>query len=205
MASFVSIAAKLGVIAILVPGCVSTAPKPSGFLSDYSKLSAHAEKEGTLTYENPNAPLERYSKCIVDPIDICFGPSSRAVAVPGYAIGLAEKYLREEGVKRAGEHFQLTTKPGEGVLRLRAAVTILDAPTEVAQLSRGPGTIVTWPGSALLEMETVDSLSGQQICAYVNKSFLVGSERPNSEEIRKEIEARVARLDSVMRFLLTGD
>jgi hypothetical protein len=205
MPSLVSVLAGFCVIVILLSGCASTTPSPSGFLSDYSNLSSHPQKEGTLIYENPNAPLKGYTKCVVDPVDVCFGPSSSGIAVPGYAISTAEKSLEEEAVKHAGKYFELTKEPGAGVLRIRVAMTVLMPPTEVEALSSRLGTIVYWPGSALLEMETVDSVSGQQICAYVDKSFLTGSTTPSHEEIRKDIEARVAKLDSAMRFLLTGE
>ena len=178
---------------------------PSGFLSDYSTLAPVAQSEGTLIYRDPAAALERYDKCVVDSIGVYFGPSKKSVIVPAFVVALVGKYLAEEAVEQTGKFYQLTKEPGENVLHFRVAITILSIPQEAGPFSRRGVHETYWPGSLQLEMELLDSQSGQQYFAFVNKSYFAGTDHPSPEEIQREIESRSAMVSRAMKDLLTKD
>lgn len=192
-------------IAPLFSGCTSKVPEPSGFLTDYSQLLPHPTRSGALIYENPDTPQEGYDKCIIDPTSICVGPTRSGVALRGDVVSFLESSLREQLTKAAAEYYELTTEPGPGVLRVRVALTAIVPSKKAEQVYRGAGPMVYWPGSAVIEGESIDSLTGRQISAYVNKSFLqdvIDLDNPDFDAMRKEVQARVAELGDALRHLL---
>ena len=150
----------------------------SGFLKDYSALKPHPDIESALTYASADAQknLRSYFAIVVDPIevyvatDVDEGKISEAgrKALTNYF-----EYALKEAVLDA---FPVVEEPGPLTLRLRAALVGVDIggtvpagdlPADVGPLDRALNI-----GKLRVEMELVDSETGERIAALVDKSNL---------------------------------
>jgi hypothetical protein len=154
----------LAVIAITLTaaGCGGKHRKPTGFLSDYSKLNE--ESGSTLRYLD-EAALAKYTGFIVDPIQNRIDNPDGVLTDEDIADLTSYMYDKiVEAIKASGD--QIAYRPAEGVARLRIAFTDID--------KSHPISIVPWSsiaglgiGGASAEAELVDSITGQQIAAVV--------------------------------------
>ena len=198
-------------------GC-SQAPKPapvepavkriaagqefSGFLKDYSALKPNPNLEGdALTYASTDAQknLRSYFAIIVDPIEVYVATD----AVEGKVSEVGRKTLTnyfEHALKNAvSDAFPVVEAPGPLTLRLRAALVGVDVGGEVAAGDL-PADIKPFEralniGKLGVEMELVDSETGERIAAMVDRTNLgagaeVGTE--NFSRLEKFAAAREA-------------
>ena len=156
-------------IALLQLGCEKSVVK-TGFLSDYDKLET--KSASSLQYVN-NRVLDRYSRFIVDPVNVRFQADSQAVKsqeegkLSQSQIDDMTEYMHDSivaAVMRSGN--VVVNKSGPGIARIRSAFTDIDKSYLVSYfpLTKMTGTGV---GGASLEAEIVDSLTGEQIGAIV--------------------------------------
>jgi len=165
-------------IALLQLGCEKSVVK-SGFLSDYDKLET--KSASSLQYVNDRV-LDRYSRFIVDPVNVRFLEGSQASRsqeegrLSQSQIDDMTEYMHDsivQAVMRSGN--VVVNKSGPGIARIRSAFTDIDKSYLVSYfpLTKMAGTGV---GGASLEAEIVDSLSGEQIGAIVESQH--GSTSP---------------------------
>jgi Protein of unknown function (DUF3313) len=180
----------------LVMGC-SQAPKPaaetrtavkkmaagqefSGFLKDYSALKPNPKIEGDArTYASPDAQknLRSYFAIVVDPIEVYIATDADESKVNEDSRKALTNYFHYALVRAVSDAFPVVDAPGPLVLRLRTALIGVDVGGEVAA-----GDIPAETGKPLqralnigkvgVEMELVDSQTGDRIAAMVDKSNL---------------------------------
>jgi hypothetical protein len=149
-------------ITLTTAGCGGKHRKPTGFLSDYSKLKE--ESGHTMRYLD-EAALAKYSRFIVDPIQTRIDDPDGALTPDNVADLTSYMYDKMvKAVQKSGD--QIAYRPAEGVARLRVAFTDIG--------KSHPISIVPWSsiaglgvGGASVEAELVDSITGQQIAAVV--------------------------------------
>ncbi len=155
---------------------------PSGFLGDYSKLKKIRRGGSALLYVNETAIAGRYSKVILDPIQM-YGPTNGALArlsktdqqtLVNYLDAALRVYMTNI--------YAVVDQPGPDVMRMRMAITEakganvpLDvvssvvpfglAVSVVKELATGAHTAV---GQAGLECEGLDSVTGERMFAFVD-------------------------------------
>jgi hypothetical protein len=146
---------------LLFTGCASTAPQ-TGFISDYSRL--REAESGAMRFISPE--FREYKRFTVDPVEIRFqrdpavlDPKEKS-EVAGYMRGALTRMLKELG-------FELTSEPGAGIARVRVAIT--DVQLSKWYLSLHPASKLTGAGtgSASMEGEVIDSVTGKQLAAVV--------------------------------------
>ena len=156
--------------------------KPSGFLSDYSKLEKLGSDNPALLYVNTDTISGKYSRIMIDPIQM-YGPTNGALArlskqdqqrLVDYLDASLRVYLTN--------NYALVNQPGPGVMRLRMAITearganvpfdVLSTVvpiglviSETKRIATGAHTAV---GKAGLECEALDSVTGQRLFAFVD-------------------------------------
>lgn len=155
-----------------------------GFLSDYSKISTTKDETGSYEYIDPNVDFSKYDKLLVDRIKIFFKDDSEYKGIDPDELKVLTDYFYEAINKAVGDAYPLVKEPGPGVFRMRIAVTdlvpnkpeasvatlvipfawVADGATGVAKGETG-STMFT--GEATIEMEGLDSVSGQQIAAHI--------------------------------------
>jgi hypothetical protein len=175
----------------------------SGFLQDYSKLKPNAKLGGeALTYVNPDKmkSLHRYVAMIVDPVEVYVATDADASLIPERGREAVAKYFEHALVDAVSDAFPVVESPGPLVLRLRAAVVGIDLGGAVAPIDSPAMTAKPLERAIVLEkvgveIELVDSETGERIAAAVDKSTLgmgaeVGSE--NFSRIERFNEAKRA-------------
>ena len=154
--------------------------KESGFLRDYSKLEHNKDFPAQEVYINPDAVWPRYDSVQIDSVTLWVNQQTGKLSAN-------DKQMLTDTLYRAlhqqlGQQFVIAEHPGERVLRLRAALTqakgaivpLRTVTTFVPQLrliSTAVGLsadTATTVGSATVEVEAVDSMSGVRLAAVVD-------------------------------------
>jgi hypothetical protein len=152
----------------------------SGFLQDYSTLKPNEKLGGdALTYVNADKmkSLHRYVAIIVDPVQVYVSSAADPSLIPDSGRGAIAKYFEHALVEAVSDAFPVVEFPGPLVLRLRAALVGIDLGGKVAPLDM-PGMVAKPLERAIVlekvsvEMELVDSETGERIAAAVDKAAL---------------------------------
>lgn len=152
----------------------------SGFLKDYSKLAANPNLEGAVkTYINPDPQknIHRYVAIIVDPVEVYLASDADDAKVPEKSRAAAANYFRAALTKAVSDAFPPVDEPGPLVLRLRAALIGVDVGGSVAAEDRPEDANDVVENAANIgkvgvEIELVDSVTGEQIAAAVDREPL---------------------------------
>ncbi len=157
-----------------------------GFLSDYSKISTTKNEAGSFEYHDPSADMGKYNKLLVDRIKLFFKEDSDYKGIDPDELKSLTDYFYQAIEKAVGDAYPMVKEPGPDVLRLRIAVTDLvpnkpeasvatlvvpflwlgDAGTGVA---KGETGTTMFTGEATVEMEAMDSVSSQQLAAFIER------------------------------------
>lgn len=152
----------------------------SGFLKDYSNLKPNPDLGGNaLTFVNTDQQknLHKYIAVIVDPVQVYLASDVDESKLPQKARGVGARYFHRELVDAVSSAFPVVDEPGPLVLRLRSAIIGVDVGREVpaADKSANPDDALDRTvniGKVGVEMELVDSETGQQIAAMVDRENL---------------------------------
>jgi len=150
----------------------------AGFLSDYSSLKPSSELQNALTYvkldEQKN--LHKYIGMIVDPVQVYVASNVDESKLPEKGRGVAARYFHRALEKAVSSAFPILDRPGPLVLRLRSAIIGVDVGGAIpaADKSEDPDALdrTINIGKVAVEMELVDSETGEQIAAMVDRENL---------------------------------
>jgi hypothetical protein len=175
----------------------------SGFLQDYSKLKPNEKLGGdALTYVNPDKmkSLHRYVAIIVDPVEVYLSTAADPSLIPESGRGAVAKYFEHALIDAVSDAFPVVESPGPLVLRLRSALVGIDLGGKVAPLDEPAMAAKPMERAIVLEkvsveIELVDSETGERIAAAVDKASLgagadVGAE--NFSRLNRFNEAKMA-------------
>jgi hypothetical protein len=157
------------------------APEEAGFLRNYGQLAEREGYEAQLVYVNPRADWSRYAAVEIDSVTLW--ASSATVKLSKEDQQMLTDLVYKAMHEQLGKQFRLVTDPGPDVLRLRAALTqakganvpLRTMSTLVPQalilgtavgLSADTASTV---GTATLEMELLDSITGERLAAAVDQ------------------------------------
>ena len=152
----------------------------SGFLKDYSQLTANPELDGDVkVFHNVSAEknLHRYIAVVVDPVEVYLASDADGAKIPAKNREAAANYFRAALVRAVSDAFAPVDEPGPLVLRLRAAIVGVDVGGSIAPADKASGE-EEGGGQAVniskvgVEMELVDSVTGERIAAVVDKEPL---------------------------------
>lgn len=174
------------------PSAAEPAPEPvvlrkmptgkefSGFLKDYSNLKPNASLgENALTFSNPDEHknLHKYIAMIVDPVQVYLASNADESKLPDKARGVGARYFHNALIEAVSTAFPVVDQPGPLVLRLRSAIIGVDvgAPVPDADKSANAADALDNAiniGKVGVEMELVDSETGEQVAAMVDRENL---------------------------------
>ncbi len=106
---------------------------------------------------------------MIDPVAVCYLPEARQRGIQPDELKKLTDYFREALVEAVADAYPVVADPGPEVLRLRVAITDV-APSDVA-LNLIATALVYVPvdmGSASMEAELLDSLTGARLAAVVD-------------------------------------
>ena len=151
----------------------------SGFLGDYSNLKPNPNIEGdalTFVRIDEEKNLHKYIGMIVDPVQVYVATDVDESTLPAKARGAAASYFHKALVAAVSPAFPIADQPGPLVLRLRSAIIGVDVGGEIpaTDKSADPDALdrTVNIGKVGVEMELVDSETGQQIAAMVDRENL---------------------------------
>jgi len=157
-----------------------------GFLSDYSKLAPVEGDESAYRYVDSTVDFSKYSKLLIDRIKVWYKEDSDYKGIDPDDLKALTDYFHQAIVKAVGDDYAVVSEPGPDILRVRIAVTdlvpnkpeasvvslvvpfawVADAGSGVAKGETGS---TAFTGEATIEMEALDSVSSQQLGAYIDK------------------------------------
>lgn len=121
----------------LMAGCAGTGTSSSstqaassnfsGFLSDYSKLKPVEGIDGTLRYIDTSANLRPYTKVMIDPVQVFLTPNPEYKGLEPDALKRMSDAFHSAFLGSLVSGYQVVNKPGPDVLRLRLAITGVQA------------------------------------------------------------------------------
>ena len=157
-----------------------------GFLSDYSKLAPMEDDKDAFKYVDTSVDFSKYNKLLLDRIKVWYKDDSDYKGIDPDELKALTDYFHQAVVKAVGDDYEIVSEPGPDVLRVRLAVTdivpnkpeasvvtlavpfawVADAGTGVAKGETGS---TAFTGEATIEMEAMDSVSSQQVAAYIDR------------------------------------
>jgi hypothetical protein len=167
----------------------------SGFLKDYTNLKPNPNLDGkALTYVNVDAQknLHRYIAAIIDPVQVYLATDADDAAIPQKSREAAARYFQAALVHAVAGAFPITDQAGPLVLRFRTALIGVDAGGPVAGGEK-PGERAANISKVGIEIELLDSETGEQIAAMVDREPLGAGAEVGSANISKDEKAFAAR------------
>lgn len=152
----------------------------SGFLKTYGNLKPIPGMDGdALGYASTDAQknLHKYIACVIDPVEIYLATNADDSKYSDSTRTAATEYFRAALVKAVSEAYPVVDQPGPLVLRVRAAIVGVDfggavAPADQAADKEKGLTNMVNIGKVRVELELVDSVTGEEIAALVDKENL---------------------------------
>ena len=164
---------------LLTSACANFKPTQSGFLTQYDQVCQNPKTPGDPCYVKPGMAAAAYTAFMLDPV--VFQPVGK---VPGILdqkkIDELRADYREKLTDAFSKRYQLTDRPGPGVLRVRAAITNVGRSIPLLNILIMAAVVVpVTSGGASTEAEVVDSVTGERLVALLasnngGRSFLGG-------------------------------
>ncbi|MBY0398172.1 MAG: DUF3313 domain-containing protein, partial [Thermoleophilia bacterium] len=130
----------------------------TGFLKDYSRLRAAGPHKYTMIERRPS--LAAYRTFLVQTPRVTATRTVGGKPIDAESAAELASSLKAAATAALGTTFTVTDRPGEGVAVIRCAVT------QVGECAHGPGSDGVI-GGASVEMEIVDSITGERLGAAV--------------------------------------
>jgi hypothetical protein len=155
-----------------------------GFLTDYSRLKPEGDDSDAYRYVDDAVDFVGYKKLLIDRIKVYYKEDSDYKGIDPDDLKALTDYFHKALVKAVGDAYPVVNEPGPDVLRLRIAVTDL-VPNEPAAsvvtlvvpfvwvadagsgVAKGDAGSTAFTGEASIEFEALDSVSSQQLGAYI--------------------------------------
>lgn len=175
--------------------------KYAGFLKDYSKLAPNPNLEGAVeTFVNRDAQknLHKYVAVIIEPVDVYLASDADDGKIPEKTRTAAANYFRAALTQALSDAFPVVDEPGPLVLRLRAAIIGIDVggavtTTDKPENSADVVDTTAHIGKVGIEMELLDSVTGEQIAAAVDREPLGEGAEIASGNISRHEKSAAAR------------
>jgi hypothetical protein len=153
------------------------------FLGDYSMLTPGGKDRALFRYVNPQADFSAYNAIVLDPVRLyASGQHEMEKLTPKdreRILNYADAIIREQ---LSGD-YTLVDEPGPAVMHLRVAITeaenskvILDTVSTIIPIGlavSGLASLATgefgFTGSAAIEIDILDSMSGERLAAAVDR------------------------------------
>jgi hypothetical protein len=179
-----------GLMVLSTVGCATGMPK-SGFLADYSGFEEAPEDALIWRYVDPDGrrhqmkgriwadrrnldALGNYERVMVDPVVVHFRKGAEGTWVSPERLDKVTKFIRDTLVSALEDRYPIVDEPGEGVLRVRLAVTDLRPAQKYRTPDADQHAVKAWansrPGGATTEGEAIDSVSGERVAALISVS-----------------------------------
>lgn len=153
--------ALAGLLACVLGGCHESPPiQQTGFLSDYSKLEEKSPNK--MSYASPE--LRNYKAFLIDPIVFRIPPQKLSEPERADVARHFHQVLTQLLEKRG---YRIVTEPEVDAARVRIAMTDINRSTWWLRLHPAMRASGVGSGGAALEIEVIDSVTGEQLAAGI--------------------------------------
>jgi hypothetical protein len=162
----------------------------AGFLKDYSKLTPNSDLDGAVkTFVSTDAEkrLHNYIAVIVDPVEVYLASDADQARIPEQSRAAAANYFRAALTRSVSDAFAPVDQPGPLVLRLRAALIGFDAG------GNGAGAGNANISKVGVEIELLDSITGEQIAAAIDREPLGDGAEIAAGDVARHEKSAAAR------------
>ena len=173
------------VIALVFNGCAASSVQDveeSGFLDNYSQLSAGGEGRAVFMYINPKTNFKLYDKIMFDRVAVVVSNMEQYTVIDPAQLKELTDYFQQSLLNAVKDDYEIVDQPGPGVLRARFAITevkpskpvantlstILPVGWVVAGATKVASDENLGTGEAAAEMEVIDSITGERLAAAVD-------------------------------------
>jgi hypothetical protein len=158
----------LALMTVLPLGC-ATAPRPAftGFLGDYTEFKPYAALPGAFEYWAPNAGQRKYTSILLDPIEVHFAPEKDSDPPDAERVTAFKRFVENELNSAIARHYPIASQPGSDVARLRLQISNIRLLKQLPSTPSYTHLRRYRLGSANIEAELADSVSGKTIVAWV--------------------------------------
>jgi hypothetical protein len=147
----------------------------AGFLSTYDNLKPNPNFESTVSFvkQDDVKNVRKYFAMIVDPVEVYVSSNADVSKLPDRGRTALTAYFQNAMTRAVSDAFPLVHEPGPLVLRMRLALVGVDVGAE-QQGAEGDNALkhAIDIGKVGVEMEMVDSVTGEQIVAAVDRHNL---------------------------------
>lgn len=170
-----------GAALLLFAGAATAADLPrSGFIEDYPELMPDGDRAGAMVWNKPGVDLGRYDKVAIDSIEVWYDPEAEHKGITPDTLKTFTDAFRQSIVEALEPDYPVVSKAGSGVLRIRLAVTNVQARKQGLRLyhigisgvglkllesSSGKSILVD---RAMLEAELLDSETGERLGVLID-------------------------------------
>jgi len=166
----------------------------SGYLSDYSKLKESPEFENTVSYvrDDPNKNIHKYVAIIVEPVQVYVATNADPNAISEQGRAAMANYFQTAIENAVGDAMPVVKERGPLVLVLRSALIGVDVGNETPEKGNEALEHSVNIGKVGIEVELVDSETGEQIAAAVDHQSLGAGANVGSAKFSREEKFRAA-------------
>ncbi|MBN2056654.1 DUF3313 domain-containing protein [bacterium] len=157
-------------LALLIRGRLKP-PPPAGFLSDYSRLRRDPEVAGLSWWEEPGTNWGDYRAIFLEPVEVHlhagFRKEKTRAVEPKILLELAQTF-HDMAAAELKESYELTEAAGDGILRIRTALTEVKLSNPWINVLAVLSVMVPVHfGGAAMEAEFLDGGTGRILGAVV--------------------------------------
>ncbi len=153
---------------IFLAGCATAKTIETGFLNDYSNFKMSEIVPGLLVEKHTTKKISDYSKFIVDPIEVRLTHESKGEKLNPEQIQELVTQFHDDVVAEINEKYEVVDTPGEGILRIRTALTDIYPNKIYLNLHWLTSLSKHGIGGAAIESEFVDTATGERILGVVD-------------------------------------
>lgn len=170
----------------------------SDFIDNPPELTQDADRSGAMIWVKPGVDRSIYTRVMIEPVTIFISPDSKEKGLNADELKALADGFHEALMVTLEPEFPVVSQPGEGVLYLRPAlVDVKFDKKKRGLLGYTPvGFVVTAAADAAgarvqlkdvtLEIEALDSISGERVGVLVDKApETAGEEKPSWDAVNK--------------------
>ncbi len=153
---------------VILVGCATTKTIETGFLDDYSNFQMSEKVKGLLVEKHATKKISDYSIFIVDPIEVRLTHESKGEKLSVNQVQKLATQFHDDVVVALSENYEVVNMPGEGVLRIRTALTDIYPNKIYLNLHWSTTLSKQGIGGAAIEAEFIDTATGERILGVID-------------------------------------
>ena len=198
--------------ALLLVSCTAEPPEQPQSLSLGAQMLPSAHESGTLVFRNASVEVRRYSRFMIEPVEVYSGPDAHFGGVSEQEVAELAQFMHAEFTRAIGERYPIVRAAAPDVARLKLTLAGIESNTPfVATASRvlpiglaanlaksAVGAPGSFTGSVTFAGQLYDATSNELIAAFLTR------QAPDALDVRATLSTRdaaqAAISDSAMRL-----